>query len=142
MLGREEIALLIPQHGAMVLLDRIVAWDAAGIVCTAASHRRPDNPLRRGGLLPAIAGIEYGGQAMAAHGGLLEGGARRPGYIASLRRVALRAERLDDVGPDLRVEATVVHRDLGGFVYAFAVYGEGAAALVSGRIGVLLRRGA
>src|SRR6185436_4156135 len=64
------IARLVPQAGAMCLLDEIVSFDERAIVCRASSHRSPGNPLRCDGRLSAFAGIEYGAQAMAVHGAL------------------------------------------------------------------------
>ena len=49
----------------------------AAIRCVARGHRDADNPLRAGGELPALCGIEYAAQAMAAHGRTLGGGRAR-----------------------------------------------------------------
>ncbi|HUN39907.1 MAG TPA: hypothetical protein VMU81_06430 [Acetobacteraceae bacterium] len=75
MLTREQILGLIPHQGTMCLLDRVLGWSAAEISCIAISHLAPDNPLRRDGQLGAICGIEYGLQAAALHGALVQWGA-------------------------------------------------------------------
>ena len=96
----------VPHAGAMRLLDRVVSHDAESILCAATSHRDPANPLRRAGLLPAVCGVEYALQAMAAHGALTgDGAAQAPGYLASLRGVVLGAARLDAVAGELHVAA-------------------------------------
>lgn len=129
----------IPHQGSMCLLERIDAWGATRIRCSAASHRAPDNPLRAHGRLGAASGIEYAAQAMAAHGALLtaSNAAPRAGYLASVREVDLRVARLDDVAGDLTVEAERVSGDDNTILYRFSV----AAAtdlLVSGRAIVML----
>ena len=120
----------------MCLLARVERYDAARIVCRAESHRDPRNPLRRGDRLPALAGIEYAAQALAAHGALLGGGAVR-GRLASVREVALHVERLDDIEGPLLVRAERLVADGRHLLYAFAVEAD-ARALLSGRIAVVL----
>ena len=41
-----DIAGLVPQQGAMCLLEGIERHDERTIVCRATSHRSADNPLR------------------------------------------------------------------------------------------------
>jgi len=141
-LSRGEIEALVPQRGAMCLLDRVVSWDDAGIVCASASHRRADNPLRARARLHAVAGIEYAAQAVALHGALA---ARRgrpigPGWLASLREVELDAERLDLIESELvaSAEALVVERR--HMLYAFRVEGDGRV-LLRGRAAIALVAG-
>ena len=103
---KPDIARVIPHAGSMCLLDRVVHWDAAKIRCTSTTHRDPENPMRVGGQLPAMCGIEYAAQAMAVHGGLSGvGGKPKAGYLASLRDVACRKNRLDDIEGELIVDA-------------------------------------
>jgi predicted hotdog family 3-hydroxylacyl-ACP dehydratase len=128
----------VPHAGAMRLLDRVLSHDADSIACAATSHRDPANPLRRDGTLPAVCGVEYALQAMAAHGALTgDGAAQPPGYLASLRRVALEAERLDDVAGDLLVEARALSRAARGFVYDFTV-SVGGRVLLSGQAAIII----
>ena len=136
MLGRAEIARLIPHKGAMVLLDTVENWTDSRIVCATQSHRRADNPLRRDGRLSAICGVEYGAQAMAVHGGLI-GGKHKSGYLASLRNVFLHVDWLDDVETAISVTADLVHLDTSAFVYDFSLAGDGSE-LVSGRATVFV----
>ena len=110
---RAQIAGLIPHSGAMCLLDGVLQLDADRILCTSRSHRAVDNPLRADGGLPAVCGVEYAAQAMAVHGALAGkiGGRPRTGYLASLRNVVCRRDRLDDLEGDLLVEAEQVTGD-------------------------------
>jgi predicted hotdog family 3-hydroxylacyl-ACP dehydratase len=123
---------LIPHQGRMCLLDRVEAWTATDILCRARSHLDPANPLRRAGRLAAVCGIEYGLQAAAAHGALAAPPAGA-GWLAAVRSAEFSAPWLDEVEfGDLAVRATLLHRDAGGFIYAFTVHAESGALLVSG----------
>lgn len=132
----------MPHAGAMVLLDRIVRWDAAGIACAARSHLDLANPLRHADRLASVCGIEYALQAAALHGALLANGQKQPaGYAASLRAVALHAERLDDAAlGELSVRASLATREAFGMVYDFVVASASAAPLLSGRFSIALPR--
>ncbi|MEO7728912.1 MAG: hydroxymyristoyl-ACP dehydratase [Burkholderiales bacterium] len=138
-LTRSDIAALIPHAGAMCLLDGVVRWDATHISCIARSHRDVDNPLRAGGRLDALCGIEYAAQAMAVHGGLAGSVGARPkaGYLVSLRDVICRESRLDNLHGDLVVDAERLMGDEGRVIYQFALR-VGAAAIMSGRATVVL----
>lgn len=138
-LPKSDWSALIPHAGLMCLLDEVVAWDEATIHLRTDSHRRTDNPLRSDGRLRALHLCEYGAQAMAVHGGLVAraaGAVARPGYLVSLRDVALRVERIDDLEAALDVHA---ERLLGGdrsWQYAFRVEYAGRV-LASGRAAVI-----
>ena len=138
-LTRAEIAGLIPHGGAMCLLDGVVHWDENRIRCVSRSHLDAANPLRAGGRLPAVCGIEYAAQAMATHGGLTGGTRGRPraGYLASLRDVVCRRDRLDDLDGDLVVEAERVLADEGRVIYEFKIW-VGKLEVLSGRAAVVL----
>jgi len=132
-----RIATLVPQQGAMCLLDEVVRFDDRSIVCRTASHRSPDNPLRSDGRLSTIAGIEYGAQAMAVHGALQDDQAARGGLLAGARAVRCHARYLDEEPGPLTVRAERLVLDGGRLLYSFVV--EGAhTALVSGRVAVVL----
>jgi predicted hotdog family 3-hydroxylacyl-ACP dehydratase len=140
LLDRAALRRLVPHRGTMCLLDAIAAWDEAGITALALSHRTTRNPLRRHGLLPAVCGVEYALQAMAAHGALRAAGGRRAqpaGYLTSLRGLDLAAERLDDVAGPLLVTAEVLASESRGFVYRFAVDG-GGRRLLAGQAAIIL----
>lgn len=139
---RAGIAELIPHAGAMCLLDGVVQWDENRIRCVSGSHRDTANPLRARGQLPAICGIEYAVQAMAAHGGLAgrTKGRPRAGFLASVRDVVCRRERLDDLEGSLLVEATRVMGDGNRVIYEFRLW-VGEMEILSGRAAVVLDAG-
>ena len=124
----------------MVLLDRVEAWDAGGILCRARSHLDAANPLRRDGRLSVCCGLEYALQAAALHGALVAGGvAQRAGYVAALRGVALRVERLDVASyGELRVSAGLERQEAGGIIYALSLEAADGMPLLSGRAMVAL----
>jgi predicted hotdog family 3-hydroxylacyl-ACP dehydratase len=145
-LDRGEIEQRIPHKGSMCLLDAVLAWSCDAITCSATSHHAAGNPLRAYGRLGAACGVEYAAQAMAVHGALVgesrDGGqpGRSPprgGYLASLRGVDLRVERLDTVTGPLTVCAQRITGDENTILYSFSV-NDGARCLVSGRAVVVL----
>jgi predicted hotdog family 3-hydroxylacyl-ACP dehydratase len=140
----QSIAGLVPHRGPMCLLQEIVQSDAHGIVCGAVSHRAADNPLRCDGSLPAVAGIEYAAQALAAHCALLARDARGApvrGLLAGVREVKLHVARLDDIAGPLTVRANRLVANGPRLLYAFAVQ-SGERELLSGRVAVVLQPGA
>ncbi len=138
--ARSDLPCLLPHAGRMLLLDHVRYWDTDVAECVALSHRDPLNPLRRHGLLPAICGLEYAAQAMAAHCGLLAIDPAKPsrGYLGAVCDINLQAERLDDTGDDLLV---VVSRQLTepmAAIYAFELIVD-KRVLVAGRASVFLQ---
>jgi len=121
----------------MCLLDGVLQWNERRAVCRASSHRDAANPLRIAQRLPAACGIEYAAQAMAVHGALLSRGPLRPGVLASVRSVQLRAERLDDVQGPLRVTAERLSGEGDHVLYEFNVACD-AGELLRGRATVVL----
>ncbi|QTD91543.1 hotdog family protein [Burkholderia anthina] len=153
-LDQAWIAAHIPHDGAMCLLDRVDAWDAARIRCSATSHRDPHNPLRSQGRLASVCGIEYAAQAMAVHGALLgtqqaerpeqaeqaeqaEQTRPRVGYLASVRNVDAFVDRLDTFALPLTIEAERIGGDNRSVLYGFALR-CGERMLLSGRAAVML----
>ena len=135
-----KIDALVPQQGTMCLLDEIVSFDERSIVCTTASHRSSANPLRCDGRLPACIGIEYGAQAMAAHGAIRAAGIKpqvQAGLLAGARALRLHARFLDDEPGLLTVRAERLVEQGDRLLYAFAIEASGRE-LVSGRIAVVL----
>jgi predicted hotdog family 3-hydroxylacyl-ACP dehydratase len=121
LLTRSQIAALIPHGEPMCLLDGVLQWDADRIVCVSRNHCAADSPLRANGRLPAVCGVEYAAQAMAVHGGLAGSLVRKPreGYLASVRDVECRRDRLDDLDGDLIVEAERLAGDGAHVIYRF-----------------------
>lgn len=138
-LDRHWIERHIPHQGRMCLLDEVIAWDLAMIRCRASSHRLTDNPLRAHGRLGAACGVEYAGQAMAAHGAIvaaLTGTRAPPGYLASVRNLLLRVTRLDDLAEDLAVTARRLAGDDTSALYELTLSCAGRE-LVSGRASIV-----
>jgi predicted hotdog family 3-hydroxylacyl-ACP dehydratase len=150
-LDRQWIEQHIPHKGRMCLLDEVLAWDAVRIRCRSATHRSADNPLRLHGRLGAACGIEYAAQAMAVHGALIAASAplastvatsvrgsigSSVGYLASVRNVTLRVERLDDLEADLIAAAERVTGDGRTVLYEFSVT-SGRQLLLSGRASIV-----
>ncbi|WP_063550470.1 hotdog family protein [Burkholderia territorii] len=143
-LDRAWIAAHIPHDGAMCLLERVEAWDAARIRCRATSHRDPHNPLRSHGRLASVCGIEYAAQAMAVHGALLstqcaqtEFARPRAGYLASVRNVDAFVDRLDTFELPLIVDAERIGGDDRSVLYGFTLR-CGERVLLGGRAVVML----
>ncbi len=139
-LDHAGIAARIPHHDRMCLLDRLLRWSPAEIVCSATSHHDADHPLRCGAGLLAPVGIEYASQAMALHGALCAapGGAPTPGFLAAVRKVRLQVPRLDTIPGALRISATRLAGDSGQALYAFALNDEAGTTLLDGRATVIL----
>lgn len=138
-LSRAEFAHLIPHAGAMNLLDRVLAYDAESLHAAAVSHRAPDHPLRRAGMLSPTAGIEYAAQAMAVHGALYADGAARQGFLALAREVAWTVDRLDDIAEDLDIEVRTLAAQADSVLYAFSLAAAGRV-LMTGRAAVFFPR--
>ena len=156
-LTQAQFAGMLPQRGTMCLLETADSWDSGRIVCGSMSHTCRENPLRRRGQLPAVAGIEYAAQAMALHGALesrqREGlptaeGSPSPdgspsamaGMIASVRDVVLQVARLDDIPDRLVVTAMQLVAQQRHLLYEFTVQ-AGGRMLLAGRIAVALGMG-
>ena len=140
-LSRADIAGLIPHAGAMCLLEEVISSDSDGIVCRAVSHRDAMHPLREGGILHAVCGIEYAAQAMAVHGALTSGAGAsaqpKRGMLAAARDVVLSVDRLDDIAEDLVVSARRLVAEGEWLLYEFSLHG-GGRELVRGRATVSL----
>ena len=121
------------------MLDAVVAWDRARIVCHSDRHRADDNPLRSRDQLSVIHAIEFAAQAMAVHQCLSAEGASRPNYglLMSVRQCALAGDRLDTQGSPLVIEATRIASTADALTYRFAVTARGAP-IATGRASVLL----
>lgn len=141
---REAIAALIPHQGRMCLLDSVLECTSEYIVCLSRSHQRPDHPLRHLGRLSAVHLCEYGAQAVAVHGALIQSNASpaRPGMLVALRDVKLYIDYLDNSvecrEQALQVRAVCVHADSTGCVYDFSVRtASSGTTLASGRVTIM-----
>ncbi len=139
MIEHQELCNLIPHGGCMCLLSRVLEWDSKTIHCEADNHNDPQNPLRSNNGLSALAAIEYGAQAMAVHGSLLDGGLTigRKAYLAALREVEFRVDWLHEIKHPLSIRAERLLGDGNGMIYQFSVYAL-SELLVSGRLTAML----
>jgi predicted hotdog family 3-hydroxylacyl-ACP dehydratase len=139
LITRAQIAGMIPHAGTMRLLDGVLSWDATGIRCLSRTHRDEHNPLRSGGQLSAVCGIEYAAQAMAIHGGLTGNIGEKPrtGYMASVRDVVCSRRRLDDLEGDLVVAAGKLMGEESRVIYTFEIR-IGEIEILRGRAAVVL----
>jgi predicted hotdog family 3-hydroxylacyl-ACP dehydratase len=135
-LNQAAIRNLVPHAGAMCLLHEVLQADADSIRARAVSHRDPSNPLREGGVLSALCGVEYAAQAMAVHGSLQNKNEIRSGMLAALRDVELAVERLDDIAEDLVIEAHCLLNESGRLLYRFEVRADNRR-LLQGRATVV-----
>ncbi len=134
--GRDP-ATLVPHAGTMCLITRIVSADEKQIVCSTSTHRSPDNPLRLDGQLASLHIAEYGAQAMAIHGGLLDPTAReRGGMLAGVRDLKLGVARLDDIAEDLEIHAQRLIANADGQIYLFTAR-AGEKEIARGRVSVM-----
>ena len=135
MLNREAITGLVPQKGAMCLLDSVENWSEDRILCRAETHLSAANPLRHSGRLGIFNGCEYGLQAAALHGALSAGGgAQRPGYLAALRVTRIGCAYLDDASIGaLLVEAVMEAATASGLIYGFTLAAARGDVLLQGR---------
>lgn len=139
-LGRAAILELLPHQGRMCLIERVLAWDSASILCEASPHDAADHPLRRAdGHLAAVCTVEFGLQAMALHGALNDGRGAEPGYVATLRDVRVELAFADDLPGPLLAGASVLARDTRALAYRFEVTaGPDRLPVTSGQATVLV----
>ena len=135
-----ELELLLPHAGAMRMITDVREWNASGIVCESTTHHDPANPLRIDGVLPAVCGLEYGAQAMAAHGALLAARHQKPrvGYLAAAHELALYCDRLDDAPGPLQIRASCLLSGANHVAYEFSIRCASRAVLIEGRASVVL----
>ena len=139
---RARIEALIPQQGAMCLIDGVDFWDGQRIICFTMQHLAATNPLRTAKGLSSMHGIEFAAQAMAAHGGLTAPGEGRPrvGLLLSARDCKFYCSRLDDIAGPLIIEALHMGTNDQTRLYGFKVAAHGDA-VVEGRAAVMIRDG-
>jgi predicted hotdog family 3-hydroxylacyl-ACP dehydratase len=141
LVDKSEIRTLIPHSGTMCLLDEVVRWDDASIVCITTTHRGANNPLRRDGQLSAVHALEYGAQAAAIHGGLrarVAGATAPPCYLAALRDAHLHVARLDDLTSVLEVRAQRLFGEAGNTIYQCEI-SAGGIPVADGRVTIMRR---
>ncbi len=135
-LTRVQFEALIPHSGRMCLIDSVEFWDERSIVCLSGTHLKKSNPLRTDGELSSIHLLEYGAQAMAIHGGLLNSSATRS-VLAALRNVRLYVERADNLSARIRITAIAQANSAHVALYNFKVSELDGSVLVEARATVI-----
>ena len=135
-----DISGLLPHAGTARMIERVVRWDREHIVAATTRHGAPDNPLRRDGRLAGVHLAEFGAQAMAIHGGLLnraDGIAPKPALLVSVRDFSCTHDFIEDLAGELEVTARVLMAGAAGFQYTFEVH-HGAELIASGRVAAMV----
>jgi predicted hotdog family 3-hydroxylacyl-ACP dehydratase len=139
---RARIGALIPQQGAMCLIDRVDFWDGQRIICSTMQHLSTTNPLRTPNGLSSLHCIEFAAQAMAAHGGLTAAAEHRPrvGLLLSARDCVFHRRRLDDITAELVIEAEQMGTSDQTRLYRFKLSAQDDV-VAEGRAAVMMRDG-
>ena len=112
------IVELVPHRPPMLLLDRVLSYDGECVICEAVLG--PGSPFVDGDEVPAVVGIEYMAQTIAAGAGLSardKGEAStRMGFLLGCRNLAIAVDSFQ-VGDRLTIEArrTWGENELGSF---------------------------
>jgi predicted hotdog family 3-hydroxylacyl-ACP dehydratase len=112
------IVELIPHRPPMLLLDRVLSYDGVRVVCETVLEA--SSPFVDQGQVPAVVGIEYMAQAIAAGAGLSARDkgetAARMGFLLGCRDLTIAVDNFR-VGDRLTVEArrTWGEKELGSF---------------------------
>ena len=118
---------LLPHRGTMLLLDRVLDFDAQSAVAKYVP-RSTAWYSDANGSMPAWIGIELMAQTIAVHAGLIkrsEGLPQKPGALLGSRRYTSIQPSFAADQP-LRIEAAVIYSDPGGFsAYQCAIAAAG-----------------
>lgn len=139
-LGKLDIEELIPHSEGMCLLEKVTSYSPEEIICQTRSHLDDSNPLKIDGQLSKMHLIEYGAQAVAIHGGLLEkqdisSAEPKVGYIAMVKSV--KWGDFDRYTPFLEIKAIQVMADEMTKLYEFDVSDAEQNSVCSGRVMVV-----
>ena len=100
------IVELVPHRPPMLLLDRVLSYDGERVVCETVLG--PDSPFAEQGEVPAVVGIEYMAQTIAAGAGLSARDkgdqAGRTGFLLGCRNLSIAVDSFQ-IGDRLTVEA-------------------------------------
>jgi predicted hotdog family 3-hydroxylacyl-ACP dehydratase len=138
-LTKSDIEALIPHAGGMCLLEQVLSYSDEEIICRTQSHLEANNPLKTDGKLSKMHLIEYGAQAIAVHGGLMELssmlGVPKLGYIAMIKAVQWGV--FDPCTEFLEVTATALMVDETCKLYAFYLTDAESRKICSGKVMVI-----
>jgi predicted hotdog family 3-hydroxylacyl-ACP dehydratase len=130
------IVELVPHRPPMLLLDRVLSYDGECVVCETVLG--PESPFAAQGHVPALVGIEYMAQTIAAGAGLSarDKGSQsgQMGFLLGCRSLTIAVDSFD-VGDRLTIEArrTWGETALGSFACKVQ---RGAEVLVEGALTV------
>lgn len=131
-LSRAAIERLLPQKGAMCLIDAATEVTAEAIVCLATVWLQ-GNPLGEALGVPALHGVEYGAQAAALHrlvrGGDRERSAVSGGLLLQVRELRCFVEYLDQLPQPLRISARCAMASSEIARYVFEIHAADLLAL-------------
>lgn len=119
-----DFAALLPHAGTAIMIEELVRWDQTEIVARTRTHRDANNPLRVGGRLASVHLVEYGAQAMAAHGALrarAAGDSPRSALLVSVRQFQAASNFVDDLEGPLEIVARELLSSATGWQYEFEV---------------------
>jgi len=107
-LDEATICERLPHAGDVCQIEAVSVCEEDRIVCRTHAHLRAENPLRIGGRLGVLAGVEMAGQAMALHQSLQGGeGPARAGVVTRAGSLRWTTERLDQLPGVLTIRAMV-----------------------------------
>ena len=137
-LDRSQIEQLLPQKGAMCLIDTAVACTEDSVVCRADAARA-DHPLREAGGVAAEHAIEYGAQAAALHRRLSrhDAATASAGLLLQVKHAEFHVRWLDRLAQPLQISAQCVQGTSEAATYRFEVR-AGATLAASGELTVRL----
>ena len=130
------IVELVPHRPPMLLLDRVLSYDGERVVCETVLG--PDSPFAEQGEVPAVVGIEYMAQTIAAGAGLSARDkgdqAGRTGFLLGCRNLSIAVDSFQ-IGDRLTIEArrTWGENQIGSFARKVQ---RGSEVLVEGALTV------
>ncbi len=135
-----DIETLVPHSGDMCLLEKIISSSPEEIICQTTSHLSDKNPLKENGPLSKMHLIEYGAQAVAVHGGLMEkiffsDAEPKLGYIAVLKSIKWGEGDLQT--PLLEVKVSLITANEVNKMYEFDVTDAEQQSVCMGRVMVV-----
>ena len=127
---------VLPHRAGMLLVERVVAWDAQHV--TVAATPRADAWYSEQGAMPSWIGIELIAQAIAAHVGLVarsEGKPPRKGVLLGTRQFRATQPRFA-AGAELTIRVDMTYSEPNGLAAYDGTISSREAELASARVTV------
>ena len=127
---------VLPHRGIMLLVERVVAWDAEH--AAVAATPRGDAWYAERGAMPSWIGIELMAQAIAAHVGLVARSRGQPPKRGVLlgTRLFRASETRFAAGVELHITARVTYRDESGLASYDTIIERGGAEIATANVTV------